>query len=104
MGNEAVSFQGLLSRHPSDSYIMTSFLLKLALVWAKLRWRGARKPPGSSFFIGTSPAFEMALYTTCFFQSYQSSQCTCRINGKPLTLTAVNFNRKGYVLTAYPKF
>lgn len=74
---------------------------EMALVWAKLRWRGAQKPPGSSFFIGTSPAFEMALYTTCFFQS---SRCTCRINGKPLTITAVNFSGKGYVLTAYPGF
>jgi len=77
---------------------------ELAIVRAKLQWRGARKPPGSSFFIGTSPAFETALYTVCFFQAFQSSHCTCRINGKPLTITAVNFKKKGYVLTAFPRF
>ncbi|XP_074639110.1 uridylate-specific endoribonuclease B-like [Acropora palmata] len=73
---------------------------ELAIVWAKLQWRGAYKTSGSSFFIGTSPAFEMALYTACFFRS---SQCACRINGKPLTITAINYQRKGYVLTAYPR-
>ncbi|XP_015771203.1 PREDICTED: poly(U)-specific endoribonuclease-B-like isoform X2 [Acropora digitifera] len=73
---------------------------QLAIVWAKLQWRGAYKASGSSFFIGTSPAFEMALYTACFFRS---SQCACRINGKPLTITAINYQRKGYVLTAYPR-
>lgn len=72
-----------------------------ALVRARFQWGGASKPPGSSFFIGTSPAFEMALYTACFFQS---STCTCQINGKPLTITSVNFNKKGYVLTAFPRF
>lgn len=71
------------------------------MIRARFQWGGASKPPGSSFFIGTSPAFEMALYTACFFQS---STCTCQINGKPLTITSVNFNKKGFVLTAFPRF
>ncbi|XP_068673259.1 uridylate-specific endoribonuclease B-like [Montipora foliosa] len=89
---------GRLIHHPPP--IRKFVNSQMAIVWTKLQWRGARKPPGSSFFIGTSPSFEMALYTACFFQS---SQCTCKINGKSLTITAVNYQRKGYVLTAYPK-
>ncbi|XP_015771202.1 PREDICTED: poly(U)-specific endoribonuclease-like isoform X1 [Acropora digitifera] len=85
-----------------------------ALISANFEWRGAKKPDGSSFFIGTSPAFEMALYTACFFRSspafemafndgcpLRSPECTCQINRERLRIIATNCN--GYVGTAYPK-
>lgn len=50
--------------------------------------------------MGTSPDFEIALYTVCFFEA---SYCTCNINGKRLSITTINFNNKGNVLTAYPR-
>lgn len=85
-----------------------------ALTSVNFEWRGAKKPDGSSFFIGTSPAFEMALYTACFFRSspafemafyggcpLRSPECTCQINKERLRIIATNCN--GYVGTAYPK-
>lgn len=72
-----------------------------ALVRARFQWKGTRKPPGSSFFVGTSPDFEMALYTACF---YEGPQCTCRINGKRLGLKTIKLYNKRNILTAYPTF
>ena len=63
-------------------------------------WNGAGKPPGSSFYVGTSPAFEMALYTACFFG--EPGDCTCQINGQPLMVKTINFNNAGMVLTSFP--
>lgn len=71
-----------------------------ALIRVKFQWQRTDKPPGSSFFLGTSPDFEMALYTVCFFEA---SYCTCNVNGKHLSITTINFNNKGNVLTAYPR-
>jgi len=71
-----------------------------ALIRARFQWKGTSKAQGSSFFVGTSPDFEIALYTVCFFEA---SYCTCNINGKRLSITTINFNNKGNVLTAYPR-
>lgn len=70
-----------------------------ALVRARFQWMGKKKPPGSSFFVGTSPDFEMALYTACFFEG---SSCSCKINGKQLRFKIIKLNNKRNILTAYP--
>lgn len=67
---------------------------------AQFTWKGASKPPGSSFYVGTSPAFEMALYTACFFG--EPGDCTCTIDGQQLMVKTINFNNAGMVLTSYP--
>lgn len=67
---------------------------------AQFSWKGANKPPGSSFYVGTSPAFEMALYTACFFG--EPGDCTCNIDGRPLAIKTIDFGGTGKVLTSYP--
>ncbi|KAL9955808.1 hypothetical protein ACROYT_G037191 [Oculina patagonica] len=79
--------------------VMKDAFREPAYIRAKFQWKGNKKPPGSSFFVGTSPDFEMALYTACFFEA---SKCTYKINGKRLSITSINFRNKGNVLTAYP--
>ena len=64
-------------------------------------WNGASKPPGSSFYVGTSPAFEVALYTACFFG--EPGNCTCSVDGKQLEIKTINFDNAGMVLTSYPE-
>lgn len=66
----------------------------------KFSWKGVNKPPGSSFYVGTSPAFEMALYTACFFG--ELGDCTCNIDGVPVTIKTVHFRDTDKVLTSYP--
>ena len=66
----------------------------------KFTWNKASKPPGSSFYVGTSPAFEVALYTACFFG--EPGDCTCNVDGKQLMIKTINFNNAGMVLTSYP--
>ena len=63
-------------------------------------WAGASKPPGSSFYVGTSPAFELALYTACFYG--EPGDCTCTIGGQQVMIKTINFNNAGMVLTSYP--
>jgi len=63
-------------------------------------WAGASKPPGSSFYVGTSPAFELALYTACFYG--EPGDCTCSIGGKQVMIKTINFKNAGMVLTSYP--
>ena len=66
----------------------------------KFTWNKASKLPGSSFYVGTSPAFEVALYTACFFG--EPGDCTCSVEGKQLKIKTFNFNNAGMVLTSYP--
>ena len=67
---------------------------------ARFSWKGVSKPQGSSFYVGTSPAFEMALYTACFFG--EPGDCTCNIDGRPLAIKTIDFGGTGKVLTSYP--
>ncbi|KAL9955825.1 hypothetical protein ACROYT_G037210 [Oculina patagonica] len=73
---------------------------KPTFINAAFSWKGANKPPGSSFYVGTSPAFEMALYTACFFG--EPGDCTCNIDGKAVMIKTINFHNQGMVLTSYP--
>jgi len=73
------------------------------LVHVSFTWNGDPKIGGSSFYVGTSPAFEIALYTLCFFAKPHPQVCTCNINGQPLEVKAIQYQTSGHVLTAYPQ-
>lgn len=73
---------------------------KPPLINVAFTWKGFNKAGSSSFYIGTSPAFEMALYTACFFG--EPGDCTCKIDSQQLKIKTINFKNAGMVLTSYP--
>ena len=74
---------------------------KPAFINVKFEWSGVGKKQGSSFHVGTSPAFELALYMVCFFA--EPGDCTCSIGGDKVKILTVDFKNRGMVLTSYPK-
>ena len=87
----------------------------------KFIWRGRRKQghSGSRMFVGTSPAFELALFTTCLLTGrgnagggfpppgpYRTTDCECTINVPGIGLSTVEVrtveNQNGKVVTATP--
>ncbi|XP_022784958.1 poly(U)-specific endoribonuclease-like [Stylophora pistillata] len=80
-------------------------------------WRGLQKGAPSSMFVGTSPAFDLALFTTCFLQGRgdggggypydrATTNCMCEINvpgiGKSKVKVTTVENKFGEVVSAYP--
>lgn len=81
-------------------------------------WRGAKKANPSSMFVGTSPAFDLALFTTCFLKGRGagrwhfpmgrpiSTYCQCDIDTPGIGTSRVEVttveNSYGKVVTAYP--
>ena len=61
------------------------------------------KPIGG-FLIGTSPEFDMALYTLCFLARRGPKTCDFEINGCLLSITSFDFFQQGKVFigSAYP--
>ncbi|XP_066027707.1 endoribonuclease endu-1-like [Pocillopora verrucosa] len=77
-------------------------------------WRGADKVPPrstSSMFVGTSPAFDLAMFTTCVLKGRVPgggpTDCVCEIQVPGLGRSTVEFrtveDSHGKVVTAYPK-
>ena len=82
------------------------------------RWKGAKKVPmgtSSSMFVGTSPAFDLAMFTACVLRGRAAggqygrrvTVCKCNIQGGGLQpslvrLKTVENPQKGRVVTAYP--
>ena len=50
--------------------------------------------------MGTSPAFEVALYTACFLGG--PGDCTCNVDGKPLKIRTIKSPNTAMVLTSFP--
>lgn len=81
----------------------------------KFKWRNAKKSAddGSSLFVGTSPAFDFAIFSTCamsLFIEENIEVCTCGIHGSLLEITAKQIFTKAKgkqvptskINTAYP--
>ena len=86
------------------------------------RWRGANKGASSSMFVGTSPAFDLAMFTACVLRGRASgggviqwngkrkTDCECNIHvpagGLPKSLVrfrTVEDPQNEWVVTAYPR-
>jgi len=72
------------------------------IVKHKFDWNNKEKPI-SSMFVGTSPEFEMALYTVCFY-TRPGQRCAVKLNGKDVNITTHYLYRQGkrYVGSAFP--
>ncbi|XP_032240590.2 uridylate-specific endoribonuclease B isoform X2 [Nematostella vectensis] len=70
------------------------------IVTARFKYHTVQKPIGG-FFVGTSPEFELSLYTTCFLK-YPNGKCTCQMNGKRVKIITYRDRRTSLVATAYP--
>jgi poly(U)-specific endoribonuclease len=61
------------------------------------------KKPISSMFIGTSPEFDMAVFTVCWF-ARPNAKCPITLNGAKLNIQTydITYGGKKYVASAYP--
>lgn len=66
-------------------------------------FNGIDKPVGS-MFIGTSPEFEMALYTTCFMLRADKI-CPLKLNGSRFIIRTFSYRykRKNMIGSAFPE-
>ena len=68
---------------------------------------GKKHGEGSSMFVGTSPGFEIALYSICFIE-FPGKLCTCHIGRSTVTVQtypemgANNLPILDEIATAYP--
>jgi poly(U)-specific endoribonuclease len=70
-------------------------------VTIQFRWKDAIKNVGSSF-IGTSPEFEFALYTLCFYSGQEESLLQCGPYKVKMTCYTYNAGPKKYIATSFP--
>lgn len=80
-----------------------NFANKGAIIKNHFTFRGYDKPV-SSLFIGTSPEFEMALYSTCFLIR-PDKVCPLQLGGKRFIIRAFTINHQGKKLigSAFPE-
>lgn len=85
-------------------HIYTMFSLqKGAIVKHHFTFNGLDKPVGS-MFIGTSPEFEMALYTTCFLLR-PDGICPMKLGGNKFIIRTFSYRykRKQMIGSAFPE-
>lgn len=66
------------------------------------KW-GSEQKPYASMLIGTSPEFELALYTTCLL-ARGDQKCNVQLGGQPVSITTHVFDRPGgvkYIASSY---
>uniref|UniRef100_A0A914P9I8 Endoribonuclease n=1 Tax=Panagrolaimus davidi TaxID=227884 RepID=A0A914P9I8_9BILA len=94
-----------LERNHTAELDYQGFIIKRFDILAMIRfiWKGAMKRTGG-FFIGTSPEFEMALYTFCFLSRRGFKTCDFEIDGCPFSVTSYDMSQhnKVFVGTVYP--
>ncbi|TKR73536.1 hypothetical protein L596_020835 [Steinernema carpocapsae] len=95
----------LLERNTTENFDYKGFLIKRFNVMAavKFTWHGQLKRSGS-FIIGSSPEFDMALYTMCFLSRRGRTTCDIEIEGCPMSITSYELvqQRKVFIGTVYP--
>ncbi|CAB4011133.1 poly(U)-specific endoribonuclease-A-like isoform X2 [Paramuricea clavata] len=87
--NNQVDYRGFLKY-----YNVEPSRVKLQIFWGKY------KKAVTSLFLGTSPEFDIALYTLCFLVNPGKS-CSCRINGENIPVTTHSYYGGKFVGSAY---
>ena len=72
----------------------------------KFNWGGATKGPFSTMFVGTSPAFDFAVFSLCSIALFEGGpsgekQCTCRIHKSTVTIRS-DHKTTGKIISVYP--
>lgn len=87
------------------SFLYNNSLLHLQpdLIGSQFSWHHDLLKAKGSFFVGTSPEFEMAIYTICFLMK-PNAACHIRLGGHSVSIqTYDNSNWSGQqIATAYP--
>jgi len=74
-------------------------------------WDGHKKKFESSMFVGTSPAFDLAIFSLCYIVLFNTgapeTACSCKIHTSTVTVRAIELNIKkfpntGKICTAFP--
>ena len=95
----------LLERNATKDLNYHGFIIKRFDLMGVIRyvWEGATKKTGG-FFIGTSPEFDMALYTFCFLSRRGFKTCDFDLDGCPFSVTSYDMSQfnKVYIGTVYP--
>ncbi|KAJ1347003.1 Poly(U)-specific endoribonuclease [Parelaphostrongylus tenuis] len=88
----------MLERNASENFDYKGFVIKRGKVMAsvKFTWKGVPKRSGS-LLIGTSPEYDLALYTLCFLSRRGREQCQVEIDGCPLSITSYEITQNNKV-------
>ncbi|CAD6184134.1 unnamed protein product [Caenorhabditis auriculariae] len=94
-----------LERNASEGFDYKGFIVKRFNVMAavKFQWKEELKKSGS-LLIGTSPEFDLALYTMCFLSRRGRETCNVEVDGCPLSITSFELYQrdKVYIGTIFP--
>ncbi|KHJ79100.1 endoribonuclease XendoU, partial [Oesophagostomum dentatum] len=94
-----------LEKNETEDFDYKGFVIKRGNVMASLKftWKGDLKRSGS-VLIGTSPEYDMALYTLCFLSRRGRQQCDVEIDGCPFSITSYDIvqNNKVFIGTIFP--
>ncbi|KAL6732727.1 hypothetical protein Aduo_003456 [Ancylostoma duodenale] len=95
----------MLERNRTEDLDYKGYIIQRGNVMAAVRftWQGALKRTGS-LLIGTSPEYDMALYTLCFLSRRGKELCQVELDGCPLSVTSYEMvqNNKIYIGTVFP--
>ncbi|GMT31448.1 hypothetical protein PFISCL1PPCAC_22745, partial [Pristionchus fissidentatus] len=95
----------MLERDPNAHFDYKGFVVKRFNMMAavKFTWEREMKRSGS-MLIGTSPEFDMSLYTLCFLSRRGRDTCDVEVNGCPLQITSYDLvqNRKVFIGSIFP--
>ncbi|VDN52101.1 unnamed protein product [Dracunculus medinensis] len=95
----------LLERNASENFDYKGFLIKRFEVMAavKFSWWEQIKRSGS-FMIGTSPEFDLAVFTLCFLSRRSRRTCDIEIDGCPVLITSFDLPQRGkiFIGSIYP--
>ncbi|CAJ0585656.1 unnamed protein product, partial [Mesorhabditis spiculigera] len=87
-----------LERNVTEQFDYKGFLVKRGNLMGALKfsWQSEMKRSGS-LLIGTSPEFDMALYTMCFLSRRGRKTCDVEIDGCDLQITSYDLTQQGKV-------
>ncbi|CAJ0952367.1 unnamed protein product, partial [Mesorhabditis belari] len=80
------------------------FSMKEDIVVVSYKWKGKNMKKIGGFFVGTSPEYEIAVYTLCFLVK-RGKSCAITVNGCPVTLITHAWRQENdiFIDHIYPK-